>query len=218
MSRASARQRAGRAGRVRLGHCWRLYSRDFFEGPEVEAKVDVNANAQIEVQVVTEPVVAEPDFVGDARASDRVDCTLVQENSKVKKGRVKVGRGGESKAEMRPVATVASMTATASSGPAATAATVVTAATSSATVASAAASEHIASFVVRMSAYSLPEIQRVPLEDVILQVGRVISPNQRIHLQIREFIRTSNKLQIDTIIISRFTIYRPHTIIISVPY
>ena len=32
ISRASARQRAGRAGRVRPGHCWRLYAQEFLEG------------------------------------------------------------------------------------------------------------------------------------------------------------------------------------------
>ena len=29
ISRASARQRAGRAGRVRAGHCWRFYTEEF---------------------------------------------------------------------------------------------------------------------------------------------------------------------------------------------
>jgi len=32
VSRASAKQRAGRAGRVRPGHCWRLYSQSFHDG------------------------------------------------------------------------------------------------------------------------------------------------------------------------------------------
>lgn len=36
VSRASARQRAGRAGRVRPGHCWRLYSKEFLESPCVD--------------------------------------------------------------------------------------------------------------------------------------------------------------------------------------
>ena len=36
VSRASARQRAGRAGRVRPGHCWRLFSKEFLESPLVE--------------------------------------------------------------------------------------------------------------------------------------------------------------------------------------
>lgn len=32
ISRASATQRSGRAGRVKPGHCWRLYSQRFFQG------------------------------------------------------------------------------------------------------------------------------------------------------------------------------------------
>ena len=36
VSRASARQRAGRAGRVRPGHCWRLFSKEFLESTLVE--------------------------------------------------------------------------------------------------------------------------------------------------------------------------------------
>ena len=32
VSKASASQRAGRAGRVRPGHCWRMYPRQLFEG------------------------------------------------------------------------------------------------------------------------------------------------------------------------------------------
>lgn len=32
MSKASASQRAGRAGRVRAGTCWRLYTKDFHDG------------------------------------------------------------------------------------------------------------------------------------------------------------------------------------------
>lgn len=32
MSKASASQRAGRAGRVRAGTCWRLYTQDFHDG------------------------------------------------------------------------------------------------------------------------------------------------------------------------------------------
>jgi HrpA-like RNA helicase len=35
VSRASAQQRAGRAGRVRAGHCWRLYSEEYFDNSEV---------------------------------------------------------------------------------------------------------------------------------------------------------------------------------------
>ena len=35
VSRASAKQRQGRAGRVRAGHCWRMYSEAFLEGPDV---------------------------------------------------------------------------------------------------------------------------------------------------------------------------------------
>lgn len=36
ISRASARQRAGRAGRVRPGHCWRLYTQQYLESAAVE--------------------------------------------------------------------------------------------------------------------------------------------------------------------------------------
>jgi HrpA-like RNA helicase len=36
VSRAAARQRAGRAGRVRAGHCWRLYTETFFNGDVIE--------------------------------------------------------------------------------------------------------------------------------------------------------------------------------------
>lgn len=33
ISKAASRQRAGRAGRVCAGHCWKIYSRDYFESP-----------------------------------------------------------------------------------------------------------------------------------------------------------------------------------------
>ena len=36
ISRASARQRAGRAGRVRPGHCWRLYTKEFHDSSLVD--------------------------------------------------------------------------------------------------------------------------------------------------------------------------------------
>ena len=36
VSRASAKQRAGRAGRVRPGHCWRMYSAEFLISSFVE--------------------------------------------------------------------------------------------------------------------------------------------------------------------------------------
>ena len=36
ISKAAARQRAGRAGRVRPGHCWKLYTNDFFEGDTID--------------------------------------------------------------------------------------------------------------------------------------------------------------------------------------
>jgi ATP-dependent RNA helicase DHX36 len=36
ISKAAARQRAGRAGRVRPGHCWKLYTSDFFEGDAID--------------------------------------------------------------------------------------------------------------------------------------------------------------------------------------
>lgn len=36
VTRASARQRAGRAGRVRPGHCWRLYSQEYLESDAVD--------------------------------------------------------------------------------------------------------------------------------------------------------------------------------------
>ena len=36
ISRASARQRAGRAGRVRPGHCWRLYTKEFHDSSVVD--------------------------------------------------------------------------------------------------------------------------------------------------------------------------------------
>lgn len=36
VSRASARQRAGRAGRVRKGSCWRMYSERYFRSEIVQ--------------------------------------------------------------------------------------------------------------------------------------------------------------------------------------
>ena len=35
ISRASGKQRSGRAGRVRPGHCWKLYSKEFFESSAI---------------------------------------------------------------------------------------------------------------------------------------------------------------------------------------
>ena len=43
VSRASAKQRAGRAGRVRPGHCWRLYSSEFL----LSSFVDDNSAPEI---------------------------------------------------------------------------------------------------------------------------------------------------------------------------
>jgi HrpA-like RNA helicase len=36
ISRSSARQRSGRAGRVKLGHCWKVYTEDFFNGSRID--------------------------------------------------------------------------------------------------------------------------------------------------------------------------------------
>lgn len=67
VSRSSAQQRAGRAGRVRAGTCWRLYSQAFFDSPQVAVdplpEIQRIALEEVVLQVLLRGLGAPKDFL-----------------------------------------------------------------------------------------------------------------------------------------------------------
>ena len=59
VSKASAKQRAGRAGRVRPGHCWRLFSKHFYEGNKASCSSDLSTSPVFPLQYMEEYPVPE---------------------------------------------------------------------------------------------------------------------------------------------------------------